>query len=93
MTDAEIIVELRKRAKAERGKAHKAREMAAYFKVPAQDQSRANDIRNGYLANDIRNGYLADAAIADSEAAFYCRCADIAVEFDNLKKEHSYDEE
>ena len=84
MTDAEIIVELRKRAKAERGKAHRAREMAAYFKVPAQDQSRANDIRNGHLA---------DAAIADSEAALYCRCADIAVEFDNLKKEHPHDEE
>ena len=84
MTDAEIIVELRKRAKAERGKAHRARELAAYFKVPAQLQNRVNDIRNGHLA---------DAAIADSEAAFYCRCADIAVEFDNLKKEHSYDEE
>ena len=84
MTDAEIIVELRKRAKAERGKAHRAREIAAYFKVAAQDQSRANDIRQGHLA---------DAAIADSEAAFYGRCAAIVAELDNLKKEHSYDEE
>lgn len=84
MTDAEIIVELRKRAKAERRKAHRAREMAAYFKVPAQDQSRANDIRNRHLA---------DAAIADSEAAFFGRWADIAVELDNMKKEHHHDEE
>jgi hypothetical protein len=84
MTDAEIIVELRKRAKAERGKAHRARETAAYFKVPAQDQSRANDIRNGHLA---------DAAIADSEAVFYCRCADIVEFYGNLKKEQSHDEE
>ena len=37
MKDAELIVELRKRAKAERGKAHRARELAAYYKVPAQD--------------------------------------------------------
>ena len=84
MTDGEIIVELRKRAKAERGKEHRAREMAAYFKVPAQDQSRVNDIRQGHLA---------DAAIADSEAAFFGRCADIAVELDNMKKENSHDEE
>ena len=78
MKDTELIVELRKRAKAERGKAHRARELAAYYKVPAQDQSRVNDIRNGHLA---------DAAIADSEARFYTRCANIVGEFLNMGNE------
>lgn len=78
MKDTELIVELRKRAKAERGKAHRARELAAYYKVPAQDQSRVNDIRNGYLA---------DAAIADSEAQIYTRCANIVGEFLNMGDE------
>ena len=78
MKDTELIVELRKRAKAERGKAHRARELAAYYKVPAQDQSRVNDIRNGYLV---------DAAISDSEAEFYRRCANIVGEFLNIGDE------
>ena len=77
MKDTELIVELRKRAKAERGKAHRARELADY-KVPAQDQSRVNDIRNGYLA---------DAAIADSQARFYTRCANIVCEYLNMGHE------
>ena len=78
MKDTELIVELRKRAKAERGKAHRARELAAYYKVPAQDQSRVNDIRNGYLA---------DAAIADNQARFYTRCANIVGEYLNMGNE------
>ena len=78
MKDTELIVELRKRAKAERGKAHRARELAAYYKVPAQDQNRVNYIRNEYLA---------DAAIADSQARFYTRCANIVVEFLNMGHE------
>lgn len=78
MKDTELIVELRKRAKAERGKAHRARELAAYYKVPAQDQSRVNDMRNGYLA---------DAAISDSEARFYTRCANIVCEYLNMGHE------
>ena len=78
MKDTEIIVELRKRAKAERGKAHRARELAAYYKVPAQDQSRVNDMRNGYLS---------DAAIADSQARFYTRCANIVCEYLNMGHE------
>ena len=78
MKDTELIVELRKRAKAERGKAHRARELAAYYKVPAQDQSRVNDIRNGYLA---------DAAIADGQSRFYTRCANIVGEFLNMGHE------
>ena len=78
MKDTELIVELRKRAKAERGKAHRARELAAYFKVPAQDQNRVNDIRNGYLA---------DAAIADGQARFYTRCANIVCEYLNMGHE------
>ena len=78
MKDTELIVELRKRAKAERGKAHRARELAAYFKVPAQDQSRADDIRQGHLA---------DAAIADSQARFYTRCANIFGEYLNMGHE------
>ena len=78
MKDTELIVELRKRAKAERGKAHRARELAAYYKVPAQDQSRVNDMRNGYLA---------DAAIADSQARFYTRCANIVCEYLNMGHE------
>ena len=78
MKDTELIVELRKRAKAERGKAHRAREMAAYFKIPAQDQSRVTDIRNEYLA---------DAAIADSQARFYTRCANIVCEYLNMGRE------
>ena len=78
MKDTELIVELRKRAKAERGKAHRARELAAYYKVPAQDQSRVNDIRNGYLA---------DAAIADSQARLYTRCANIVCEYLNMGHE------
>lgn len=78
MKDTELIVELRKRAKAERGKAHRARELAAYYKVPAQDQSRVNDIRNGHLA---------DAAIADSQARFYTRCASIVGEYLNMRNE------
>ena len=77
MKDTELIVELRKRAKAERGKAHRARELAAYYKVPAQDQSRVNDIRNGHLA---------DADIADRQARFYTRCANIVCEY--LNKGH-----
>lgn len=78
MKDTELIVELRKRAKAERGKAHRARELAAYYKVPAQDQSRVNDMRNGHLA---------DADIADSQARFYTRCANIVGEFLNMGDE------
>lgn len=78
MKDTELIVELRKRAKVERGKAHRAREMAAYFKVPAQFQNRVNDIRNGYLA---------DADIADSQARFYTRCANIVGEYLNMGNE------
>ena len=78
MKDTELIVELRKRAKAERGKAHRARELAAYFKVPAQLQNRVNDMRNGYLA---------DAAIADSQARFYTRCANIVCEYLNMGHE------
>lgn len=78
MKDTELIVELRKRAKVERGKAHRAREMAAYFKVPAQFQNRVNDIRNGYLA---------DADIEDSQARFYTRCANIVGEYLNMGNE------
>ena len=78
MKDTELIVELRKRAKAERGNAHRARHMAAYFKIPAQFQNRVNDIRNGYLA---------DAAIADSQARFYTRCANIVGEYLNMGNE------
>ena len=78
MKDTELIVELRKRAKAERGKAHRARELAAYYKVPAQDQSRVNDMRNGHLA---------DADIADSQARFYTRCANIVGEYLNMGNE------
>ena len=78
MKDTELIVELRKRAKVERGKAHRARELAAYYKVPAQDQSRVNDIRNGHLA---------DADIADSQARFYTRCANIVGEYLNMGNE------
>ena len=78
MKDTELIVELRKRAKAERGKAHRARELAAYYKVPAQDQS---------WVNDSRNRYLADAAIADSQARFYTRCANIVREYLNMGHE------
>lgn len=78
MKDTELIVELRKRAKAERGKAHRARELAAYYKVPAQDQNRVNDVRNGYLA---------DAASADSHARFYTRCANIVCEYLNMGRE------
>ena len=78
MKDTELIVELRKRAKTERGKAHRAREMAAYYKIHAQDQSRVNDIRNGHLA---------DADIADSQARFYTRCANIVGEYLNMGHE------
>ena len=78
MKDTEIIVELRKRAKAERGKAHRARELAAYYKVPAQFQNRVNDMRNVYLAV---------AAIADSQARFYTRCANIVCEYLNMGNE------
>ena len=78
MKDTELIVELRKRAKAERGKAHRARERAAYYKVPTQFQN---------WANDMRNCRLADAAIADSEARFYTRCANIVEEYLNMENE------
>ena len=78
MKDTELIVELRKRAKAERGKAHRARERAAYYKVPAQFQNRVNDMRNRHIA---------DAAIADSEAQFYTRCANIVGEYLNMGNE------
>ena len=78
MKDTELIVELRKRAKAERGKAHRAREPAAYYKFPAQFQNRVNDMRNGYLD---------DAAIADSQARFYTRCANIVCEYLNMGHE------
>lgn len=78
MKDWELIVELRKRAKAERGKAHRARELAAYYKFPAQFQNRVNDMRSGYLA---------DAALADSQARFYTRCANIVGEFLNMGRE------
>ena len=78
MKDTELIVELRKRAKAERRKAHRARELAAYYKVLAQYQSRANDIRNRYFA---------DADIADSQARFYTRCANIVGEYLNMGHE------
>ena len=78
MKDTELIVELRKRAKAERGKAHRARELAAYYKDPAEFQNRVNDIRNGHLA---------DAAIADSQARFYTRCANIVCEYLNMGRE------
>ena len=37
--------------------------------------------------NDIRNGYLADAAIADSQARFYTRCANIVCEYLNMGNE------
>ena len=78
MKDTELIVELRKRAKAERGRAHRARELAAYYKVPAQFQNRVSDIHNELLA---------DAAIADSQARFYTRCANIVGEYLNMGHE------
>ena len=78
MKDTELIFELRKRAEAELGKAHRARELAAYYKVPAQFQNRVNDIRNGYLS---------DAAIAYSQARFYTRWANIVCEYLNMGDE------
>ena len=51
MKDTELIVELRKRAKAERGKAHRARQLAAYYKIPAQDQSRCPTPQSSALSD------------------------------------------
>ncbi len=78
MKDTELLVELRKRAKAERAKAKRARELAAYYTLPAQFQNRVNDMRNGHLD---------DAAIAHSRARFYTRCANIVCEYLNMGHE------
>lgn len=75
MTDNEILIDLRKRAKAERGKAHEAARFAAYYKI-SQDER-------------ITLRYLAEAETANTYAAFFKRVADIVEAHIKQQKEMS----